>query len=459
MKHLLYRLSSMDLSDIFIKILNMSIAAGWMILAVLVLRLILKKVSKNFNVALWGLVAVRLLLPRSRKSIFSIIPSTGTVSPFSDGVDLDSGFETVDLITERVIENSLEASSGHTWSLVKQIVDISSFVWLLGVFVLVIYFVISYFKVRKNVKSAVLLRGNIYQSDCISSPFVFGLFKPKVYLPYDISDLDLPYIIAHECAHIKRKDYICKPFGFLLLCIYWFNPFVWLSYILLCRDIELACDEKVIKSMDRDSRADYSQTLLRFSANKTIITACPLAFGEVGVKSRIKSVLEYKKIKFWVVLVCIVLLIAVAPMFLTDPVNFERDAGINDVSLERVDPDRLELCVDYSYCYGGYSVRVVPENEGMYIGDGMIDYDGSIGEYRIMLEFSDVEPSTDFRKELTSPRLEDSPIPVKTYVAHPSDHGFVLYLGFDEPIYVDETKGRFTNPFRGSITIPVSLLG
>jgi hypothetical protein len=146
-------------------------------------------------------------------------------------------------------------------------------------------------------------------------------------------------------------------------------------------------------------------------------------------------------------------------MFLTDPVNFERDAGINDVLLERVDPDRLELCVDYSYCYGGYSVRVVPENEGMYIGDGMIDYDGSIGEYRIMLEFSDVEPSTDFRKELTSPRLEDSPIPVKTYVAHPSDHGFVLYLGFDEPIYVDETKGRFTNPFRGSITIPVSLLG
>lgn len=457
MKYFLYRLSYMDLSDVFVKILNMSIAAGWMILAVLVLRLIFKKSSKNFSVALWGLVAARLLLPRSIKSIFSLIPSTGTVSPYFDDVDVGSGFSAFDSLLEPVIDYSVDVLIGYTHSSVKQIVNISSYVWLFGMLALIIYLAISYFRVRKNVKAAVLLRENIYQSDNISSPFVFGLIKPKVYLPYGLSESDMSYVIAHESAHIKRKDYIWKLLGFLLLCIYWFNPLIWLSYVLLCRDIELACDEKVIKGLDRNSRADYSQTLLNFSANKRVITACPLAFGEVGVKNRIKSILSYKKTKFWLFLVAIVLLIAVSLSFLTDPANLDHDQGINGVSFYSISPNQLELCIDYSYCYSSYSIRVVPEDEGMYIGDGMIDYDGSIGKYRIMLEFRDVEPSSAFRKELTGHRLDYSPIPVKTYIAYPSDHGFVLYLGFDEPVYIEETSGIFINPFTGTLTFSVML--
>ncbi len=448
--------------ELFLRILNISISTSWMILAVLIFRSLLKKASKIFSISLWGLVAVRLVLPHSVKSIFSLVPSAETIpmdNLYSSDLAISSGIPAVDNAITPIINNSFACSIVTDMNSFQLLISTLAVVWIVGILILFTYLLISYFKVTKNIQTAVLLRENIYLSENISSPFVFGLIKPKIYLPFSMSESDMNYVISHEFAHIKRKDHILKPFGFLLVIVYWFNPLVWISYVLLCRDIELACDEMVIKDLDCDSRADYSQTLLRFSTNKHVIRACPLAFGEVGVKNRIKTVITYKKPKFWIMLVSVVLLIAVSLFFLTDPIDLEREQGINEVSLERVSFDMLELNIDYSYCYGGYSIRVVPEDEGQYIGDGMIDYDGSLGKYRLMIKFGDVEPDEAFRKEIDGGSLDDSPIEVKAVIAYPADHGFVLYLGFDEPIYVDETMGKFINPFRGTISIPVSLLG
>jgi len=194
-------------------------------------------------------------------------------------------------------------------------------IWIVGMVALLIYTVISYVKVKRKIGTAVLLRDNVYQSENVVSPFVLGIIKPKIYLPFNMNEKDMEHVVAHEMAHIRRKDHLWKPLGFLLLTLHWFNPLMWLSYVLLCRDIELACDEKVIKELDHDARADYSQALLTCSVNRRMIAACPLAFGEVGVKYRVKSVLNYKKPAFWIIIVAVVACVAVAVCFLTNPLN------------------------------------------------------------------------------------------------------------------------------------------
>ena len=197
---------------------------------------------------------------------------------------------------------------------------------------LLIYTVISYAKVKRKIGTAVLLRDNIYQSENVVSPFVLGIIKPKIYLPFNMNEKDMEHVVAHEMAHIRRKDHLSKPLGFLLLTLHWFNPLMWLGYVLLCRDIELACDEKVIKELDHDARADYSEALLTCSVNRRMIAACPLAFGEVGVKDRVKSVLNYKKPAFWVIIAAVVACVAVAVCFLTNP---------KDSIYGETDPDKL----------------------------------------------------------------------------------------------------------------------
>lgn len=305
----------------FPNILNTSIAASWMVLAVLVLRFALKKAPKWTRVALWGLVAVRLLLPFSIESAFSLIPSAQTVPEEVlryEGVQLKEPAH-LDVISNPVISGNISIKLGQTADRLQIHMIQTTFIWLIGIAILFLYTFISYWSLHRKVDTAVLYRDNVFQSENVSSPFVLGIIRPRIFVPFKMEAQDMKHVIAHEQAHLKRKDHWWKPLGFLLLAIHWFNPVMWLAYIVLCRDIELACDEKVIKELNSEQRADYTQALLSCSINRRMIAACPLAFGEVGVKERVKSVMNYRKPAFWIIIVSICTCTIVAVCFLTNP--------------------------------------------------------------------------------------------------------------------------------------------
>ena len=312
------------MSEIFLKIINMSISASYIVLAVLLLRLLLKKAPKWITVVLWGIVAVRLVSPFSIESVLSLIPSSEVVSPniMTDKTPtINTGIPIINSTLNPVISDSFTPNPGDSANPLQVLIPILTAIWIVGMVALLIYTVISYARVRRKIGTAVLLHENIYQSENVVSPFVLGIIKPKIYLPFNINEKDMEHVVAHEMAHIRRKDHLWKPLGFILLTLHWFNPLMWLGYVLLCRDIEIACDEKVIKELDHDARADYSQALLTCSVNRRTIAACPLAFGEVVVKDRVKSVLNYKKPAFWIIIAAIVACVVVAVCFLTNPLN------------------------------------------------------------------------------------------------------------------------------------------
>ena len=326
------------MSEIFLKIINMSISASYIVLAVLLLRLLLKKAPKWITVVLWGIVAVRLICPFSIESVLSLIPSSEVVSPdimMDKTPEINTGIPVLNQVINPVISGSFTPDPGTSANPLQLWIPTFAVIWIIGMVALLIYTVISFAKVKRKIGTAVLLRDNIYQSENVVSPFVLGIIKPKIYLPFGMNEKDMEHVVAHEMAHIRRKDHLWKPLGFLLLSLHWFNPLMWLGYVLLCRDIELACDEKVIKELDHDARADYSQALLTCSVNRRTIAACPLAFGEVGVKDRVKSVLNYKKPAFWIIIAAVVACVAVAVCFLTNPpakdVNLEFPFEIEDV--------------------------------------------------------------------------------------------------------------------------------
>jgi len=305
----------------FPNILNASIAASWMVLAVLVLRFSLKKAPKWTRVALWGLVAVRLLLPFSIESAFSLIPSAQTVPEEVlryEGVQLKEPAH-LDVILNPVISGNVSIELEQTADRLQIHMIHTTFIWFIGIALLFLYTIISYWSLHRKVDTAVLYRDNVFQSENVSSPFVLGIIRPRIYVPFKMDAQDMKHVIAHEQAHLKRKDHWWKPLGFLLLAIHWFNPVMWLAYILLCRDIELACDEKVIKELNSEQRADYTQALLSCSINRRMIAACPLAFGEVGVKERVKSVMNYRKPAFWIIILATLACVGVAVCFLTNP--------------------------------------------------------------------------------------------------------------------------------------------
>jgi len=328
----------MELS--FLKLLNTSISASWLILAVFALRLVLKKVPKSIHCLLWAMVAVRLLLPVSIESDFSLIPSAQTVPEMYltlEGETLQYG------TVLEVVGNSLYPQSttpqpaGASVDRV-QIQDLFlSLGWAIGVGVLALYALISYLRLRHKVAPAVKLRENIWVCDYIDTPFILGLFRPRIYLPSTLEGKELIHVLSHERAHLKRKDHWWKPLGFALLTVYWFNPLIWVAYILLCRDIEMACDEKVIRDLELEEKKAYSTALLNCSVKRHMIAACPLAFGEVGVKARVKSVLNYKKPAFWVIVIAVIVCIAVAICFLTDPAEKPTPAVVfEDLTGEQV---------------------------------------------------------------------------------------------------------------------------
>ena len=312
------------MNELFLKIVNMSISASWLVLVVLILRFVLKKAPKWVNILLWGIVAIRLICPFSFESALSLIPSAETFPEkviSGPSFDVQTGITPVDnrindYLGDRYFEGvTVPANNGNN------IMTILTIVWTIGILLLVAYTVISYWRLRRKVDTAVRYKDNIFQSENVKSPFVLGIIKPRIYLPFNMNGQDLEHVVAHEQAHIHRKDHWWKPFGFLLLTIHWFNPLVWLAYVLLCRDIELACDEKVIKELGNEQRADYTQALVACSVNRRMIAACPLAFGEVGVKDRVKSVMNYKKPAFWGVVLAVIVCVFVAVCFLTNPVT------------------------------------------------------------------------------------------------------------------------------------------
>ena len=310
------------MNELFLKIINMSISASWLVLAVLILRFVLKKAPKWINVLLWGIVAIRLICPFSFESTLSLIPSAETI-PLNIGMDttptINSGISAINNAVNPIISQSNTPMAGASVNLLQITIGIYEYIWIFGMIALALYTAISYWRLRRKVDTAVRYKDNIFQSENVSFPFVLGIIKPRIYLPFKMNGQYLEYVVAHEQAHICRKDHWWKPLGFLLLMIHWFNPLMWLAYVLLCRDIELACDEKVIKELGNEQRGDYTQALVACSVNRRMIAACPLAFGEVSVKERVKSVMNYKKPAFWVIIIAVIICVGVAACFLTNP--------------------------------------------------------------------------------------------------------------------------------------------
>ena len=310
------------MNELFLKIINMSISASWLVLAVLLLRFVLKKAPKWVNVLLWGIVAVRLAFPFSIESALSLIPSAETIPPnigMNTTPTINSGINAINNAVNPIISQSNTPMAGASVNPLQITIGIFEYIWIFGMIALALYTAISYWRLHRKVDTAVRYKDNIFQSENVKSPFVLGIIKPRIYLPFNMNGQDLEHVVAHEQAHIHRKDHWWKPLGFLLLTIHWFNPLMWLAYVLLCRDIELACDEKVIKELGNEQRADYMQALVACSVNRRMIAACPLAFGEVGVKERVKSVMNYKKPAFWVIIIAVIICLGVAVCFLTNP--------------------------------------------------------------------------------------------------------------------------------------------
>lgn len=308
---------------IFLKCLNMGIAAGWVILAILVLRLLLRKVPKSIICALWVLVGIRLLCPFSIESVLSLIPSAQTVPPEIMMVGepaIESGIQAVDNMVNPVIASSFTPKPYDSANPMQIVIFLGSGIWVAGVGVFVLYALVSTIRLRRRVAAAIRLERNLLICDRVKSPFIFGIFLPLVYLPSDLEEPKRSYVIAHERAHLKRHDHWWKPLAFALLSIYWFQPLCWVAYILFCRDIELACDEYVVRRMGEKEKKIYADTLLFCATSRQRTFGCPLAFGEVGVRERIKSVLYYKKPALWVVAAATMISVAAAVCLLTDPI-------------------------------------------------------------------------------------------------------------------------------------------
>ena len=368
------------MNELFLKIINMSISASWFVLAVLILRFVLKKAPKWVNVLLWGIVAVRLAFPFSIESAFSLIPSAETISPsiMMDTVpSVQTGVPAINNVINPVIGSSLASAPGASANPLQIWIPILSMIWVAGVAILFVYTAVSYWRLRRKVSEAVILRDNIFQSENVASPFVLGIIKPRIYLPFNMNGQDLEHVVAHEQAHIRRKDHWWKPLGFLLLTIHWFNPLMWLAYVLLCRDIELACDEKVIKELDNEQRADYAQALVVCSVNRRMIAACPLAFGEIGVKDRVKSVMNYKKPEFWIIFLAVIACVIVAVCFLTNPAGTALTKWtIDEVDMSAALSDVRSMTVRYNsesvLCNDGDSNRFIATMSKIRVGRNSI---------------------------------------------------------------------------------------
>ena len=315
------------MGDLFLKLLNMSLTAGWLVLVVLVVRVLFQRMPKWIRCVLWGMVAIRLLVPFSIESVFSLQPSAepirtasvveGEILPYVPSVDSDLSF-----VKNRVnpaLRNTFAYKAEESAAPLQIVTAVAGNIWLAGGIVLILFAMVSTFRLYALVKEAIRYKDHVYLCDAVTTPFILGVIRPRIYLPSSLSEEELDYILAHERAHLQRGDHFWKPVGYLLLCVYWFNPLLILAYILLCKDIELACDEKVIRDMSLSEKKEYSRVLLSCATQRKFVLTCPLAFGEVGVRDRIKTVLNHKKAAAWITILAVLVCVIIAACFLTDP--------------------------------------------------------------------------------------------------------------------------------------------
>ncbi len=310
------------MSELFLSVLNMSLTASYVILFVILVRLLLKKAPKVISYALWGVVAFRLIIPFFFEGIFSLIPRNMNTVPiphdiiYQQSPKINSGLDAVDSL----VNQSLPAPAiGDSANPLQIYTEIGAYIWVLGIIALLVYSLISVLLLKRKLKSAELIGQNIFEAKNLKTPFVLGLIRPKIYLPAGLSASERSYILLHEQTHIHRKDHIIKIFAFLILSIHWFNPLVWIAFMLMSTDMELSCDERVLKEMNDDIKKPYANSLLSLAVGKHILNGSPLAFGEGNVKGRIKNVLNYKKPPFWIIVPALVVVAVVSMGLLTNP--------------------------------------------------------------------------------------------------------------------------------------------
>lgn len=337
---------SAKIMEIFLQVLNMSFTASFVIVAVLLTRLLLKKTPKIFSYALWSVVLFRLLCPISFESMLSLLPvntnpiSTNTL--YSETPQIDTGLPYLDAVINPALPVPEVGTSVNPLQIMAVL---GEFIWLAGIAALLVYSVVSLLRLRRKLIGSVRLRDNIYLADHIASPFVIGITRPKIYLPSTLPEEEQGYIILHEQTHIRRLDYLVKIVAFAALCIHWFNPFAWAAFILAVKDMEMSCDESVMKRLHADIRGEYCASLLRLATGRKMIAGTPLAFGEGNTKSRIKNVMHYKKPMFWVMLLALAAVAAVVVVFALNP---RRDTMKWAKNLRVEDIQKIELIAEPS---------------------------------------------------------------------------------------------------------------
>ncbi|HHU76502.1 MAG TPA: DUF4825 domain-containing protein [Firmicutes bacterium] len=320
------------LEKVFLQILNMSFTASFVILFILLARTFLQKLPKVFSYALWGVVLFRLVCPFSFGSVFSLLPNkTNAISPdiiYQTAPTIDTGIPVINNNIQQllpVVPPTASANPLQIW------IFIGTIVWLLGMAILLIYSIAPLMRLQKCLENAVYEKNNIYLSGHLDTPFVMGIIRPKIYLPASLTGEEKRYILLHEQMHIKRFDHIVKIVSFFALCLHWFNPLVWVAFIVSGRDMEMSCDETVIKELGGGIKKEYSSSLLTLATGRRIIGGTPLTFGGGNTRGRIKNVLNYKKPAFWNVAVALVLCIVLAGCLITNP---RTHANVSDFSIE-----------------------------------------------------------------------------------------------------------------------------
>lgn len=348
------------MTQVFLYLANQSITAGYLILAVLLLRLLLRRVPKDLLLWLWVPVGLRLILPVSAKSALSLIPRANPIPMdivYSPAPAIDSGIPVIDRAVNPVITENLTPVVTASVNPMQIVLAIISNLWLAGMVVMLLYAAVSYYRLSRKCAVSIHLRGKIYLCDNIPTPFVLGIINPKIYLPSDMAPENQSYVLKHEAAHLRHRDHWWKPLGFLLLCVYWFQPLVWIAYFLFCRDLEMACDERAVAGMGEGERKAYSYALLSCAAPRRTMAMCPVAFGENSVKSRIKNVLRFKKAGFWVIAGVLVISVIVAVCFLTNPKE-EEEPLLQTETTAPTEESYTPLSGYYPYTNGRLSLEI-----------------------------------------------------------------------------------------------------
>lgn len=463
------------LDTVYLRLVEMSIQASIMILVVLAARLLLRRAPKGFSYALWLLVLLRLLCPGLLEFPLSLMPTlTEQLSSHSlsgRGISLpEMGMAAIQAVGDALnggegvqIHTSQVDALGNRMTVLASwweiLLLVGKYVWLCGVVVLMASCLIRYGKLRRSMKEAARLEDNIYISDRLDTPLVMGLLIPQIYLPSLLSEQERRHILAHERCHIRRLDPAVKLMFYIAVMLHWMNPLVWLAFRLFSRDMEMLCDEAAMETLGREERASYCETLLKLSDSSRGPGMAIPAFGEGDTKARVKNLARGKRAGKWIAVPATLLVAVIAVLLATDPINAEH-VGARNVTVHQTTDTELVVSIPYSYAYGGYTVQLVTPEDGEYGADALLPYEGDLGPYRVMISFGDLDMYAELARRFPHGEvveLTQNPVRVLAKRVNPSDRGFVLYLGFEEPVTLGSASSGKLNQFWGTVRIPILL--